>query len=129
MKSLNFIFEFFFLSLITSAQTLYFCEWVTKDGRPINDSNVFNIPKDGGYLYFLVTLPYEVACDYVYFTIYKIDRYGNEKFYDDFKVDTNKKWAWFWSKYTFYKSGDYRVYCSDCSGYELVYEEIKIQFK
>ena len=80
-------------------------------------------------MYFLVTLPYKVACDNVSFRIYKIDRYGNETYFDKFNIDTNKNWTWFWSKYTFYKSGDYRVYCSDCYGYDLVDEEIKIQFK
>jgi hypothetical protein len=118
---------FIFLCLNASAQSLYFCEGVTDDGIPVNDSNVFDIPYDGGYLYFLVTLSYEVACDNVFFTIYKIDRYGNDKLFDKFKINTNKNRTWFWSKYTFNKTGYYRVYFSDCFGYDLANEGIKYQ--
>lgn len=117
------------LNIYVSAQNLFFCEGVTEDGRPINYSDMFYIPYDGGYLYFLVILPDEVDCESVTFTIYKIDKYGNENFFDEFDLNTNEDWNIFWAKYTFYKTGHYKVYVSDCFGYELVDEEIKIQFK
>ncbi len=106
------------------AQTLYFCEDVDKDGYPVNESSVFNIPDDGGYLYVLVRLPYEVDCRSVSMEIYRNGSYDNTIY-----VDTEKNWTWFWKKITFYKSGSYSVYVDDCNDDELTSGDVKIKFR
>lgn len=116
----------FFIAFITSlnAQDIYFCEGVDDDGYPINESSSFTISDDGGYLYVLVRLPYEVACNSVRFEVYRNGDYYNTNY-----QDTDKDWVWFWKKITFYKRGTYEVYVMDCFDYELVSGTVKINYE
>jgi hypothetical protein len=108
----------------TSSQTMYFCEGVTNDGYPITESSVFNISRDGGYVYVLLRLPYEVACRTVRFEIYKDGNYDNTIY-----LDTEKDWRWMWKQVTFYKTGRYTLYAYDCFDYLLTSESVRIQYK
>lgn len=115
---------FFVLSGKSNAQSIYFCEDVSSDGYAIGESSVFNISRDGGFLYVLVRLPYEVACRSVRFEIYKGGNYDNTVY-----VDTEKNWVWFYKKITFYSSGNYSFYAYDCFDYLLTSGSVKIQYR
>lgn len=126
MKSLfNFSAAVFFIlfSLNSFSQTLYFCEDVDSDGYPVNESDVFTIPDEGGYLYALVRLPYEVAC---YSIRFEVDRNG--KYDNTIYMDTEKNWVWFYKKIEFYKSGTYDFYVYDCFDYMLVDGSVRIKY-
>ena len=113
----------FLFCATASAQTIYFCEGVDDDGYPISEASSFTIPDDGGYLYVLVRLPYEVDCKSVRFEIYRNDDYDNTVY-----VDTEYTWVWFWKQITFYKRGTYKFYVYDCDDYELVTGKVEIDF-
>ena len=115
---------FFVLSLSTvNAQDIYFCEGVDDDGYPISESSSFTIPDDGGYLYVLVRLPYEVDCRSVTFEIYRNGDYDNTVY-----LDTEKDWVWFWKQITFYKRGTYKFYIYDCYDELLTSGKVEIDF-
>ena len=116
------IFTAFFPSL--NAQSLYFCEGVDDDGYPINEASSFTIPDDGGYLYVLVRLPYEISCSSVKLEIYRNGNYDNTIY-----VDTDEDWVWFWKQVTFYKRGTYEIYVIDCFDVELTYGSLKINYE
>lgn len=128
MKSRSGIFQIipillllFFVS--ANAQSIYFCEGVDDNGYPINDASSFTISKDGGYLYVLVRLPYEIDCKSVRFEIYRNGQYDNTIY-----MDTEYDWVWFWKQITFYKRGSYEFYVYDCYDYELVYGTLEINY-
>ena len=127
MKTLFKIFPaavlFILFSLNSFSQTLYFCEDVDADGYPINEASVFTIPDDGGYLYVLVRLPYEVACRSVSFEIERNGKYDNTVY-----LDTDKDWVWFYKQITFYKSGSYDFYVCDCYDDLIVSGDVDIDF-
>jgi hypothetical protein len=108
----------------SNAQSIYFCEGVTKDGYAITESSVFNIGSDGGYVYVLVRLPFEVACRSVRLEIFRNGEYDNTIY-----VDTEKDWIWFYKQVTFYKTGEYRVRVLDCFDYELTSGSVRIQYR
>ena len=99
----------------TYSQSIYFCEGVDDDGEPIDESSRFTIPEDGGYLYVLVQLPYEVGCRKVTLEIYRNGSYDNT-----LTIDSERDWTWFWKKITFYKSGEFTVDVYDCNDDLLV---------
>lgn len=107
-----------------SAQTIYFCEGVDDDGYPISEASSFTIPDEGGYLYVLVRLSYEIACESVRFEIYRNGEYDNT-----INLDTEDDWSWFWKQITFYKRGTYEFYVYDCYDYELVTGKVKINYE
>ena len=107
-----------------NAQSIYFCEGVDDDGYAINEASTFTIPDDGGYLYVLVRLPYEVDCSSVRFEIYRNGDYDNTIY-----ADTESEWVWFWKQITFYKRGTYDIYVYDCDDYELTYGTVKINLE
>lgn len=119
---------FLFIDVL-QAQTFYFCEGVDKSGYPITESDVFNIPSSGGFLYFLTRLPYDLNCRSVRYEIYKIDSRGYETYFDTQYQDTEKDWQWFWKKYTFYSTGRYNVYVYDCYDYLLTSGSVKINWQ
>jgi len=108
----------------TNAQSFYVCEGVDNDGYPITESDVFNISRDGGYVYFLTRLPYDLACRSVRYEIYR-----NGDYYETVYQDTERDWRWFWKKYTFYKAGNYDIYVYDCYDYKLTSGYVKIQYR
>lgn len=108
----------------TNAQSIYFCEGVSNDGYPITESSVFNIGRDGGYIYVLVRLPYEIACRSVRFEIYRDGAYDNTIY-----MDTEKDWVWFYQKITFYKTGRFDIDVYDCFDYRLTSGSVKIQYR
>ena len=115
---------FFVLFLSTvKAQDIYFCEGVDDDGYPISESSSFTIPDDGGYLYVLIRLPYEIDCRSVTFEIYRNGDYDNTIY-----LDTEKDWVWFWKQITFYKRGNYKVYVYDCYDELLTSGRVEIDF-
>jgi len=113
----------FLFCVSANAQTIYFCEGVDDDGYPISEASSFTIPDNGGYLYVLVRLPYEVDCKSVKLEIYRNGDYDNTVY-----VDTENDWVWFWKQITFYKRGTYKFYVYDCDDYELVTGKVKIDF-
>ena len=102
---------FMFFNSQAQSQSLYFCEGVDDDGYPISSASTFNISSDGGYLYVLVRMPYEISSYTAKYVIYRNGDYDNTIY-----QDTQKDWTWFWQKITFYKSGDYDIYIYD--GYD-----------
>jgi len=133
MKKLALLFSvvaLFFIVNIASSQTLYFCESVDASGIPSGESSTFNIPKGGGYFYFLVKLPYTVECTDVYYDIYDVYSDYSENFNTTISQDgIGKSWDWFWKKVTFYNSGYYHVYVRDCNGTTLASSYLTINFK
>ena len=119
-----FVVALFAVSQSVNAQSIYFCEGVTNDGYPITESSTFNIGSDGGYVYVLVRLPYEVACKSVRFEVYKGGNFDNTIY-----VDTEKNWAWFWKKVTFYDAGTYDFYAYDCFDYKLTSGSVRINWR
>jgi hypothetical protein len=113
-----------------SAQSLYFCEEVDDDGFAVNESSVFNIPDDGGYLYFLVRMGRgnEVDCNEVLFDIYKVDSDGEEKFDNTIYQDVEPDWNWFYKQITFYDRGTYKVYVYDEDWQFLTSSTVKIKY-
>jgi len=97
------------LSYKIYSQSIYFCEDVDDDGDPINESSVFTIPSDGGYLYVLIQLPNSVDCDGVYLEVYR-----NGNYETTITIDTEPDWDWFWKQVTFYKTGKYVIDVYDC---------------
>lgn len=129
MKSIINFFSTVVISFIlflsaAKAQDIYFCEGVDDDGYPISESSSFTIPEDGGYLYVLVRLPYEVDCRSVSFEIYRNDDYDNTVY-----LDTESNWVWFWKQITFYKRGDYKFYVYDCYDDLLTSGSVEIKYR
>ncbi len=111
-KWFSFVYVFLIFSGVlnhTYSQSIYFCEGVDDDGEPINESSVFTIPDNGGYLYALIQLPYSVDCDFVVLEIYRNGSYDNT-----ISIETESDWSWFWKKITFYKAGEYTIDVYDC---------------
>jgi hypothetical protein len=97
------------------AQSIYFCEGVDDDGEPINESSKFTIPEEGGFLYVLVQLPYEIDCGEVGIEIYRNGKHDNT-----IDMDTEYNWTWFYKQITFYKSGKYNIEVYDYCNNEFV---------
>ncbi|AFH49711.1 Hypothetical protein IALB_2006 [Ignavibacterium album JCM 16511] len=116
------------LAVTVPAQQMYFCEGVTSDGYPLNSSDVFTIPKDGGYLYVLVKLSYSIECNKVTYFIYNVDSYGNKSFDNSFYQDVNRNFNWFWRQVTFYKPGLYEIEVYDCYDYKVASGRLRIQY-
>lgn len=119
----------FALNSFAHAQTLSFCEDVDSKGTPIGYSSTFNIGSGGGYLYFLVNLPYKLNSRSVKYDIFKLDSYGNEKFDNTIYQDTELSWDYFYKQVTFYSSGTYNIYVYDTSDYMLASGQIRIQYR
>jgi len=83
----------------------------------------------GGYLYFLVRLPYAISCRSVRYEIYKVDRYGYESYSNTIYQDTERDWTWFWKEVTFYDDSKYNVYVYDCYDYLLTSGSLRIQYR
>ena len=133
MKSLRRILSVTLFSLIllgsfTQSQSVYFCEGVDDDGYPIGSSSEFTISRDGGYLYILTRLGYECDTYEIIMDIFKVDRRGNEDFYDTYYIDSSPDWIWFWKKVTFYDRGTYRVYIYDEYSERLASGEVDIDY-
>ena len=115
----------------TLAQNLYFCEGVDDDGYAIKSSSVFDIPDDGGYLYFLVRMGSgnEIECDEVLYDIYKVSSSGKEIFDNTIYQDVETDWNWFWKKITFYDPGSYKVYVYDEDWKLLTSGNVRINYR
>lgn len=113
-----------------STQTLYFCEGVSDNGKPITPSSTFNIPSGGGYFYFLVKLPYEVGCYSVDYLIYKENSRG-QMIYNTTISQTGMEssWVWFYKKVTFYETGYYRVDVVDCYSNTLTSSYLTVNYQ
>jgi len=124
LRNLTFIIFLIILFIVSAnAQTIYFCEGVDDDGYAINEASTFTIPRDGGYLYVLVRLSYEVDCNSVRFEIYRNGDYDNTIY-----LDTDSDWVWFYKQINFYKRGTYDFYIYDCYDDELVSGTVKINY-
>lgn len=110
------------------SQSLYFCEDVDSEGYPVSESSVFNISSKGGYLKFLVRLPYKISTSSVSYVIYKVDEYGNEKYESTIYQDVESNWSWFWKEVTFYNSGVFNIAVYDGDNNYLTSGQISIQY-
>ncbi|CAN5610760.1 hypothetical protein BH10BAC5_BH10BAC5_01760 [soil metagenome] len=119
----------FIFNSFTNAQTLSFCEDVNSKGNPVNYSTTFNIGSGGGYLYFLVNLPYNLNSRSVKYDIFRLDSYGSEVYDNTIYQDTELSWDYFYKQVTFYKSGTYNIYVYDSSDYMLASGSIKINMR
>lgn len=120
----------FIMQKPASTQTLYFCEGVSDNGKPITPSSTFNIPSGGGYFYFLVKLPYEVGCYSVDYLIYKENSRG-QMIYNTTISQTGMEssWVWFYKKVTFYETGYYRVDVVDCYSNTLTSSYLTVNYQ
>lgn len=126
---LFFLFLIFACSVnVSLSQTLKFCEDVTQDGEPVEASSVFNISEKGGYLKFLVNLPYRVGTSSISYEIYKIDDDGYESYENSIIQDVEPSWTWFWKEVTFYKAGRFKVYVYDGDKNFLASSLVRIQY-
>ena len=114
---------FFAIAGNVKAQSMYFCESVSSDGYAQNESSVFNISSNGGYLDVLVKLPYALNCSSVRYELYLNGVYETT-IYQDAKTN----WEWFFQKITFYKAGTWQIYCIDCNDATLASGSLTIQF-
>jgi hypothetical protein len=121
-------FAFVGFSKNVKSQTLTFCESVSDDGKPVNESDVFYINKDGGSLYFLVNLPSDVNCTFITYKFNTIDKYGNEEYSTTITQDNmQENWTWFYKKIIFYDAGTYMIYVKDCNSKLLTAQKITIK--
>lgn len=116
------------LSNSSFAQSLQFCEDVSKDGVPISASSVFNISTKGGYLKCLTTLPYRVGTSSVSYEVYKVDSDGYETYDNTIYQDVDPSWTWFWKEITFYDAGRYNINVFDSDKNFLASAQIRIQY-
>ena len=131
MKTFQQVLFVFFCAVVfsllnqTYSQQIYFCEGVDDDGYPINESDTFAIPENGGYLYVLVRLDESVNCTSVNLMIYNDD----EELQTTLTVDTKKSWKWFWKNIAFYEEGEFIVDVWACNFNALVtgYVEIEVE--
>ncbi|RMD50019.1 MAG: hypothetical protein D6830_03665 [Ignavibacteria bacterium] len=108
LKSLFFI--ILFISGISFAQKIYFCQGVTSDGNPLNKVKSFEIDPSGNYLYILLDndgIPLSTDLLYLF-----VDRFVGTS-YEPFdskviKLDSNATWASY--NYQFIEPGDYKIY-------------------
>ncbi|HRB00158.1 MAG TPA: hypothetical protein PK294_06960 [Ignavibacteria bacterium] len=110
------------------SQSIQFCEDVDSEGMPVSESTVFNISSKGGYLKFLVRLPYKISTSSVSYVIYKIDGDGNENYESTIYQDVEGSWSWFWKEVTFYDSGVYNIAVYDGDNNYLTSGQISIQY-
>lgn len=122
------VFSFIVIISPLKSQTLQFCEDVTKSGEPISASSVFNISEKGGYLKFLVNLPYRVGTYSISYEIYNVDADGYETYDNTIYQDVEPNWAWFWKEVTFYRAGRYNVYVYDSDRNFLASSSVRIQY-
>lgn len=115
---------FLAFTTIAKSQTMYFCEDVDSQGYPISESSTFTIGSNGGYLDVLVRLPYELNCRSIRYEIYRNGDYDNTIY-----QDSQNNWVWFYKQITFYKSGNYTVYCIDCYDVTLASGNLRIQIR
>lgn len=113
---------------VSFSQLLQFCEDVGTSGSPIGESSVFNISEKGGYLKFLVSLPFRVGTKAVSYEIYKVDDDGYETYDNSITQDVEPSWTWFWKEVTFYRAGRFNVYVYDGDRNFLTSSTIRIQF-
>jgi hypothetical protein len=129
------LFALILFSIITfgvsnaNSQTLYFCEGVDGSGYAQSPSSVFTIGSNGGYLYFLVRLPYELGTKSVSYEIYKVDSYGGEAYDNTIYQEAERDWIWFYKQVTFNKAGLYNVYVYDSERNFLTSGQVSIQYK
>lgn len=130
LSTLFLLVSLFILSESAISQTLYFCEGVDNSGYPITPSSTFTIPRNGGYLYFLMRLPYEIGCTSIRYEIYSVDTYDYSETYSTtiYQDDMQTSWTWFWKKVTFYTPGYYHIYAIDCFDYTLADGFLTIKF-
>jgi len=118
-----------FISNISNAQTVYFCEGVDDNGNPIGSSSTFSIPYEGGYFYALVQLPVATDCNEVYYDIYEV-KGGSENYNTTITQNgLSNQWNWFWKKFTFYYAGNYHIKVNDCNGAELADGYVKVKYQ
>jgi hypothetical protein len=117
-----------FVSSVSLAQRVYFCEGVNDDGSPINDASEFTISSSGGYLYVLTKLYSRCNTKEAIIDIFKVGNDSKESFVNTIYVDTETSWTWFWKKVTFYNSGKYNVYVYDEDEKLLASGTVRINF-
>lgn len=83
------------------------CEDVTENGDPVTESSVFNIGRDGGYVYILVDHTKEFKTTELIVDVFKGDGYKDFVETKRFTVESN--WVWTKFKYTFYTPGNYKI--------------------
>lgn len=90
-----------------SGSRVIFCEDVTSNGDPITKSDVFNIGRDGGYVYVLVDHLKELKTTEIIVDIWKGE--GYTEFVETKRFTVEDNWVWTKFKYTFYAAGDYKI--------------------
>lgn len=113
---------------LSYSQSITFCEDVSQKGDPVTPSSVFNISAKGGYLKFLVNLPYRIGTYSISYDIFRVDDDGYETYDNTIYQDVEPSWTWFWKEVTFYSAGRYNVYVYDGDRNFLTSGTVRIQF-
>lgn len=102
-----FLFILLFVS-ITSAQSVYFCESYTENGKPIDASVNIKIKPGGQSLYILFDNKSPINDDMVYLFIDK-SRSGKFEPFDSKQIDIREGRSWAVFEYTFKEEGEYKA--------------------
>lgn len=109
MKKLYLLIILFVFLSSMMAQTIYFCQSVTENGKPVNTANTWKIKSTGGYLSILLENNSKLPKGLYYFIIDKKEGKEYEAF-DSKSVRINEEKNWVNLNYIFKESGEYEVY-------------------
>lgn len=85
-----------------------FCEDIDENGFAIGPGKVWEISKDGGYVYCLIDNKVEFKTKELIVDIYKKERNDYSKFVETKRLDIKSNWAYTYFSYTFKEPGDYK---------------------
>lgn len=115
-----------------SGAKLYFCEEYTASGREVGVSDVFTIPRKGGYLTVMVDLRPAKATIGTGKVDLRIVRYegSKEKIVETLPFDVQPDWDYIhFDEVTFYKDGDYKVTLLKNDGTPICSGELTINYR
>jgi hypothetical protein len=111
---------------------LYFCETYSDASGEIGVSDVFTIPRSGGYLTVMIDLRPADATIGTGKVDLRITRYegDKEKIVETLPFDVQPDWDYIhFDKVTFYKSGDYKVTLLKNDGTPVASGEVAINYR
>ena len=125
-KLVFFIASLLFTSEVTFSQALIFCEKADMNGKAVNANTIFTVPKNGGPVTLLFTVPAASKPASVSFDVYRLDN-GKEVFQRTIKQDVSASQKFVAKQVTFNDEGRYRVYVFDGSDKPLARSELLIK--
>ncbi len=123
------LFAIFVFAQITTAQTLYFAQSYTTNGKAINAKHTWLIPATGKSIFILFNAEdVQIKGDEVYLYIDKLS--GNAyKPYNTLTIKLSPEKRWFVHREKFKEAGKYKVYVIDKSNRKLAEDFLTIKVK